>query len=906
MEEAKHQMALWKTLQNIQTQFPSFKIIHSNCGLASVKELVLWGRPLVAQKYGDFKKVLGSDLTYLAGILGCAHKSAHMEKEDKADGGQSCGYASPFGWYSGDFLNLNQKLKAIIKTTLNFPSKRKDAIQIFKENMQTAPGDARRPINEVTLWDWSSIVAALYKAEISRCTITGEQREPKDVQWRLLSIRTNGLEYLLSAFSIPDLKARQELLQNAWDKVRNLLEEEYPLALEVYRDENGPVFVVPDLENLLGLSDSERNAQTLRELILERFRQGTVQDDPCLALQGEIVPKFHLDDDPWDGQSKLPPVGEHLKETPVLQSDPQWVAAQWCNLPKPQERCVVCGLRPQGPSHKALQRGMCDICEKRREDRAQGWATKNLSSTIWLDEVADTNRRVALITGTFDLTHWLDGTLVRSLAVRTPNDQNGHTEDKVAKNPSFARLRRIWETTRKFWEKTLEETEGRLTKRPRIFLRGTVTLTNPKDKESLGPYHAYELEIQGRKVAVLWVPEDAKDEKGQLLPQHGGFWIIENIDYLDNVYEGSFRKIVQSLLGEPLQVYEPSEHGRPGQPVATFTIANKSDVQYLKDHYTPLIPILAEPRTFMALVPADKVFEVVKAIKAKYEREMGKVRNRLPLHLGIVFADSHQPLRIILDTGRRMLEQVADVREWQVVNKHTQPDEGGSLPQRFGDDAQGQFARWYEIELEKNGRQLTWYVPAVMGDGRTEDRWYPYVFLATSDEPTDRNRYYKTDLGNPWNPDHPWLVHACELKPGDIIYFTPATFDFQWLTVGADRFEIAYNNQGQRCGLARRPYLLDHIETLERIWRTLQKHTSESQIHALVSLIETKREEWHAAPGDETFRRFCRDVLINLEWRTEPWRQEPLDAWVDYAAQGWIADAVEIFHGIMKERASTQ
>jgi hypothetical protein len=193
-----------------------------------------------------------------------------------------------------------------------------------------------------------------------------------------------------------------------------------------------------------------------------------------------------------------------------------------------------------------------------------------------------------------------------------------------------------------------------------------------------------------------------------------------------------------------------------------------------------------------------------------------------------------------------------------------------------------------------------------MGDGQTEDHWYPYVFLAVTGEPTGRNRYYKTDLGNPWNPAHPWLVHAGELQPGDRIYFTPATFDFQWLAAGSDRFGIAYDEEGQRFGLARRPYLLDHLETLEHIWHILKRHTTESQIHALVSLIETKREEWQAAPENRTFRRFCRDTLVNLEWRMDPWHQESLDAWVDYAAQGWITDAVEIFHGVMKERASTQ
>ncbi len=740
------------------------------------------------------------------------------------------------------------------------------------------------------------------------------------LQWRLLSIRTNGLDYLLSAPSIPDLKARQELLQDAWNKVQTLLEEEYPLALEVYRDENGPVFVVPDKENLLGLTDSERNAKTLREIILERFRQGTIHNDPCLAIQGEIVPTFKLDPNPWKGQpapQELPPIGKHIGDdvTPPLKSDPQWVAAQWCNLPRPQERCTVCGLRPQGPSRKARDRKMCDICERRRGDRAKAWAANigRAMTTIWLDEVADRNGRIGLLAGTFGLSHWLNGTLVHSLAVRTPNDQNGHTAEEVAKNPSFARLRRIWETTRKFWEETLEEAEGRLDKRPRIFLKGTV---EPKNR--IFPYHAYELEVLGRKVAVLWVPENAE---GVPEEYQGGFWVIENLEYLksDQVFGRDLQEILKE--GSEYKVYEPTEYGRPGREQAIFTL---HQIHSAPHPYSPLIPILAEPRTFMALVPANKAFEVVKAIKAKYEREMGKVRNRLPLHLGVVFADAHQPLRIILDAGRRMLKQKAKPIIWKVscpARKQVKKDD--TLPDRFEADQEGQFKEWVEILLKAGRRKLTWFVPAVMGDGQTEDHWYPYVFWVRDvrgnynplSATIPRERCYQTF--NPFfnNPKaYPaWLVHAAELESGDIVYFTPATFDFIWLDHPGSRFRIAYDDQGQRLGTLRRPYLLDELEDLETCWRLLAgdeekgiRRLSSRQLHQVRDLIEGKRSEWFVRPEDSvddpTFRQFCEDVLLNAEWTTRPEEKE-FKRLTHWAVTGLLADAVELFYHIMKERA---
>jgi len=804
--------------------------------------------------------------------------------------------ATAFG-YEKFYLRYLDCLRKILSTRFDFdPAQYLDRRQFIKSTLRRifskALGETRRGANDVTLWDHSYSVGTLYKSLIS-WIILSKQNVPEITEfvhdgkwegklWRLLSIRTDGLGYLLSANSIPDLLVRKDLLTDAWNRVQVLLEERYPLGLEVYRDENGPVFVVPDIDNLLDLTDSDHYHRTLREFILEAFRQGTVKGDPCLAINGEIAPCFNLDKEPWDGQSKLPPIGkDHLKETPPLQTDPQWVAEQWCPPSKHEEVCTVCGLRPQGPGQKAKARKMCDICEERRSDRAKEWAAstgKTSQFTIWLDEVADQNGRIALLVGTFDLTHWLDGTLVRSLAVREPNDQNGHTAKDVAKNPSFARLRRIWETTKRFWEETLEEAKASSRARSRLFLKGSV------QNGSLGPYHTYELEIQGRKVAVLWVPPDEKGEDNDL--QHrGGFWIIENLAYLDKIFERSFQNLVQSLEGQPLRIFEPSEYGRPGEARATFTI-DLSGVQLVESAYVPLILILAEPRTFMALVPAEDTFDVLMKIKTKYGREMGKVRNRLPLYLGAVFADSHQPLRTLLDAGRRMLKQEAKPLVWEMMcSARKQINKGDDLPAQFEVDKQGHFKEWYEVTLRNEAHQVVWYIPAVMGDGQTEDHWYPYVFLASPHEPPNRHRYYETDMGNPWNQEHNWLVHAGELQPGDRVYFTPATFDFIWLDHGGRRFEIAYDNQGKRCGTLHRPYLLDELPNLKQCWDTLHQGLSARQIHQIQSLIEGRREQWfledaNSSLSDLTFRRFCEATLHNAEWKKKPSPSEDSVAYV--------------------------
>ncbi|MDM7940462.1 MAG: hypothetical protein QUS07_08985, partial [Methanothrix sp.] len=508
----------------------------------------------------------------------------------------------------------------------------------------------------------------------------------------------------------------------------------------------------------------------------------------------------------------------------------------------------------------------------------------------------------------------------------------------LRKNPSFARLRRVWETTRGFWQdvcptdenKKLQESDlGKVVglAGPRLEIRG-----KPRQKggsENPGPYHAYDLVLpKGIKLSVAWDPE-SNESKGRLISIDNLVYFASlagkkaplkekdetESDYSARLHRWAAENTKELILQEKaLKIEEPTGYGGMAKEWGEISIES---VEVISDsHYTPVVPILAEPRTFMALVPADKALEVVKEIKAKYEREMGKVRNRLPLHLGIVYAHRRTPLRAILDAGRRMLKQSAKPKSWNVVCAARKlADRSDQLPPRFSADKDGQFKEWLEILLERDGRQIRWFVPAVMGDGQTPDQWYPYVFLDSAAEPADRDRRFKAP--NPWTGSDGWLIHAAklihaaDLKTDDLVYFTPATLDFQWLDSAGRRFEISYDDQGHRRGLPCRPYLLDELETLEEIWATLKSHLTKNQIYILRDLIEAKREEWQVkAPRlaeDDPYWNFCRQALANAGWDGDPWqtdgidRNRWLDQWANYGVLGWIVDAIELHLQIMKE-----
>ena len=142
-----------------------------------------------------------------------------------------------------------------------------------------------------------------------------------------------------------------------------------------------------------------------------------------------------------------------------------------------------------------------------------------------------------------------------------------------------------------------------------------------------------------------------------------------------------------------------------------------------------------------------------------------------------------------------MLDQkhLGNVDSWIVKDDVT--EQSGPLPDKSKYLLEGsrQFAKWYPVSLmhQEMNREIVWYIPAVMGDGTTPDNWYPYVFWIQdkggNTEPAKatvaRSRYFQSP--NPWNKETSsklgWLVHAGELKKGDLVFFTPATLDFQWL-----------------------------------------------------------------------------------------------------------------------------
>lgn len=797
---------------------------------------------------------------------------------------------------------LGEALDALRSPT----QKRAQFIKTARTILEGGLGDTQWPINEINLWDYSSTIATLFKSCVAKAVIEDRLPELIDIRWRLLSLRYDGLSFLSQAQRISDLLARRDILNKSLDAVQIFIDAERPLGNEVYRDENGSVLIVPNITeggeeiDLLSLpSGSEDGAENIERLLINRFANSDEQN----SLTGEILPVIALSGPLKGADIRLTEVADWA--APGLFSDAKQIEQQWPNSEITGELCTVCGVRMQGQGKrdwethfterhkvgeeprdcqvcKAQDRNVCQICERRRSDRSQAWATnlENSSVTIWIDEVADVDRRIALITGKFELDDWLNGNLIKTMK----------------KTESFARIRRIWETTRNFWQEIKTAPDDR--RRLKIQISG---------KPDLGAYHVYDLKLGPTDINLVWVP-----------PEDGGYFIsadnfcyaakrlgAEREIYVDSAAAAIYVEdyIIKHFIDgcqEPVLINPDATETRQRNLIAGHSI---SMVSYQKTAYSTTIPILAEPRTFMALVPADKALDVIKAIKTKYEREMGKVRNRLPLHLGAVYFHRRTPLRAALDAGRRMLHRKsANENQVWVVDENiseTPDDKKNAL----GEGNQ-HFEKSCTVTLKQNGREIHWHVPLKMGDGETDDDWYPYVFIQS--DVSGRLSIFKAPRPNgDGTTEECWLVHADELKKGDKIYFTPSTFDFEWLDTSARRFEIAYDETGKRLGRLTRPYLLDELDEIRRAWALIsgEKGLSKSQIYALRDSVEARRESWNASSQDEkeTFQRFCREAILNAAWKKTPSR-ENIESFVAWTANGLLADVIELYMGVMKEK----
>ena len=953
--------------------------------------------------------------------------------------------STPFG-YESKKININsqqlkqrrekfiQKLEAILEKIQklgssngalfaeDWASLRDELLNSAKECFIHALGETRRSANDVTLWDHSYSTASLYKTALVDIVLSGQWKNPKEVKWRLLSVCFNGFDYITKSNKVGDILGRKKRVKLALDLVRDLLEVHIPLGNEIYRDENGSVFLIPESFNrdaldgriigdnnplVLLVKDEKivRDQTKLIEFLADGFKPDIAvfiesTDTVKSAIEkifnevtyGELRPIVDVS----EASRGAVNLGKVLEENKVLFSQPftENIKRKWKNVKAPI--CKVCGLKPCEKENKGYS-DLCEDCQEVRYSRARIWYDERIryKSTIWIDEVCDKNGRVGVIVGAFDLDNWLNGmwlntTFTKTLedlkkenpkifyeiyrwedlinAVKEALDKNlpeseisfkksdgsnikvkelfsalapeayrnhkakdffdaiikNREEDVVKwayydgqididklssdqkarllilalfrKNPSFARIRRIWETAKGFWDQIESLIKDKLDKKER-----TKVIFKIPPAIDLKPFMAYTLKIKGISIPVLYI-------------DRGEFLIIETWDILKT--SGINQKFLEENLRKGnFELWQPSEYKEESKKLYP-----KSDVGMPKlvgitkdSEYYPYITILKEPTIFVVLIPLQRSLDIIKLIKKEYEIQFSKVQNRLPIKLGLIAFKRKYPLYVVLDTVKRFLNEEIEEKIFEIKRLDRVSAEENC--KKF-DGRLGNYAKI--IELSKNHRKFIAYISYSTGDPSFKDVFYPYVIV--KDNSGIETLVYKKYSKKHGISNLVKIKYVPELSEKEEIFFEPSLFDFVFLDSNIRKFDIGgerkhwlFTNSTNKP----KPYLLWDIDNFEKLRELIieKLELTTTQVMNLYEMLMDKIEEWDLKDvgelkKDEAFKKFVDNAIKSIPLRlkvvegekTRKGRitKEDYEFFRNSILNGMFFDFVDLWHTILK------
>ncbi|BCP67175.1 hypothetical protein [Thermus thermophilus] len=273
--------------------------------------------------------------------------------------------------------------------------------------------ETRLPNNDVTLWDQSYVAAALFKSAVAGALLNPSPRLTEqeiekhlrqvvpnwnkqmvksyvknNTRWRLLTVALGTEHYEARAVKIGDWTGAQGAIEEFFRRVAELVEVDLAVGSLLYRDGTVVVFSFP----------GERSDETVQASWLNGWEQWLQEqaDKIALDLDLETPPHVRLSD---PTRSLVPMVREWkgARSTVAIPVHKPW-GVLWL---KPSEArghvCPVCGVRLNGdPTSKGKP---CAVCRERRHHRRDAWLQGQLGyDTIWFEEVADRNGRLALLT----------------------------------------------------------------------------------------------------------------------------------------------------------------------------------------------------------------------------------------------------------------------------------------------------------------------------------------------------------------------------------------------------------------------------------------------------------------------------------------------------------------------------
>ena len=767
-------------------------------------------------------------------------------------------------------------------------------VSIMKKYYPKTIGETRRPINEISLYDYAHTIASLVKSNLAKIIIDGWYEPKRKSKWRILKVNIDVVGLMSKGLKIGDILGYRSEIEKTYDEIKKIVKFKHPLGNEIYRDSTGIYFSCPDVDDI----------SKLKSEIIDKLKGLNKLD---FSLQIEIS----------DESRSMVILASEREESSKGISYPHIDDTE--NLEKEFEEsrdaggediCPVCRIRL-----KPEREDRCKKCKERYEKRAKTWLNEDKVSkeTIWLDEVADKNDHVALMVGQFDLRKWLSGEFVDTFVSQSFDKWRDICVDrdcteKVSDVCSRLNIENLLDLKMGFENlfnnpKTLDDNWKKICGsfigiRPKDFINDfwtpiaerdatgkALTLTNNSEKAkhlikllfrkhpSLARIYRvwkttqefinetifekilkeYNRNSEPRRQRIQFkiepnpnVPEGAAcdiDIDGvRFSPvcidrQNGIFVSTINLEILKK-FGKSANEISKNLNGRIKVKTEKDKTWKDKKNGKSFRITDARPADEKFQNYLPYVKIYDFPDQFMVLVPAYEALDIAERILEEYEIQFSKVRDRLPFHLGIIAFHRRTPLYVVMDAGKRLLN---------VFKRKTKTESAEIISIKDVEDENLGKSRELTIKAESySSIPLKWRISYSTGDPDQEDLWHPYIRF--DDNVSDRNLCFD------YTGNGDYVVHVKEIKKNDKIKIEPSYFRLFYLENAADRFRIDEDLKS-----------LDYIYHLKKLWKEIEdklklKTWSTSQIYAYWEEVRKRRKEY----DEDAFKKFVRAALINI------------------------------------------
>ena len=812
-----------------------------------------------------------------------------------------------------------QEIKKILENIKknNCVSYREDYLDKFisklKEYYPKTIGETRRPINEISLYDYAHSIASLVKSNLAKMVIDGWYEPREKSKWRILKVNVDVVGLMSKGLKIGDILGYRREIEKTYRKIKSIVEYCYPLGNEIYRDSTGIYFSCPNLENIEGLkSEIVEKLKDLNNLDFSLQIEISKESRSMVILAREREESLKKIFYPHIGHTEN--IEKEFKESQNAGGE---------------DICPVCRIRlkPEGEDR-------CKKCKERYQERAKTWLNNGNPSkeTIWLDEVADKNDRVALIVGQFDLKNWLKGEYIGTFVSQTFDEWKDvcggkNCQEKVSDMCGRLNIKNISDLERGFenlfnnpqslnndWKEicvsfigkglgdfindfwnpiaerdatgealTLADNSEKAKHLIKLLFRKHPSLArisriwnttqefiNETIFEKILKEYKWNSEPRRQRIQFKIEPNPNIPEGSTCdidinglrfspvcIDKENDLFFVSTTN-LENLkkFGNSVDEISEKLNGKQIKVKtEKDKTWKDKKDGEFFTIKEAKPADEKFQNYLPYTKIYDFPDQFMVLVPAYDAFDIAKKILEEYEIQFSKVRDRLPFHLGIIGFHKRTALYVVMDAGKRLIEAFKKKSKTISAKVESITDEQ--------DSRLGKYVKKLTLQPDSDSRYspvpLIWKISYSTGDPDQEDEWHPYIRISDGNPNRDNYSFDYTGNGD-------YVVHVKELQENDYIEIEPSFFKMVFLENAADRFRVDEDLRA-----------LDDIKRLDELWGDIQnilktKNIGISQLHSLWREVEKRRIDYE---GDSVWEDFVKSALINI-LRLSPQKDDEL------------------------------